>query len=392
MAALWAGRQHSVFAKRIERLAGSLIREILRVAQQPEVISFAGGLPAPTIMPVMDFADAPAELRQYGPTEGDPRLRALIAAQLCALGRACSAEQVLITAGSQQGIDLVAKLFVDADTPVMLEAPTYLAALQVFRLFGARFIYLPLTPEGIAPAQLRSALAQQRPGFVYLIPNFQNPSGCCYTTAQRADTAQAIDAAGAILVEDDPYRELVYDPCDRTPIVAALKKSPWVYLGSFSKTACPGLRIGFLACSAALFPYFARLKQATDLHSNRLGQWWLANFVAGPAYAPHLQRLRDYYRAQRDAMQTALLQQFRASADWQLPAGGLFFWLRLKAQIDTRRLLSLALDRNIAFMPGDAFFSDPTQAPSCLRLNFSHAQPDKIAYGLAVLAEIMRSL
>lgn len=381
-----------MFAKRIERLAGSLIREILQVAQRPEVISFAGGLPAPAIMPVMDFADAPPELRQYGPTEGDPHLRALIAAQLCALGRDCTAEQVLITAGSQQGIDLVAKLFVDEGTPVILEAPTYLAALQAFRLFGARFIDLPLTPEGIAPAHLRSALARQRPGFVYLIPNFQNPSGYCYTTAHREDIAQAIDAAGAVLVEDDPYRELVYDPCDRKPIVATLKKSPWIYLGSFSKTACPGLRIGYLVCAPELFPYFARLKQATDLHTNRLGQWWLANFIAGPTYASHLQGLRDYYRRQRNAMQAALQQHFRTHADWELPAGGLFFWLRLKERVDTRHLLSRALDRNIVFMPGDAFFSDPAGALSCLRLNFSHVQSDKIADGLGILAEVMRTL
>lgn len=161
-----------MFAKRIERLAGSLIREILQVAQRPEVISFAGGLPAPDVMPVMDFSDAPPELRQYGPTEGDWRLRSLIAAQLCALGRDCTPEQILITSGSQQGIDLVAKLFIDEGTPVILEAPTYLAAIQAFRLFGASFVDLALTPDGIAPAQLRSALTHQRAGLVYLIPNF----------------------------------------------------------------------------------------------------------------------------------------------------------------------------------------------------------------------------
>ncbi|MHB8746859.1 MAG: aminotransferase-like domain-containing protein [Gammaproteobacteria bacterium] len=381
-----------MFAKRIERLAGSLIREILQVAQRPEVISFAGGLPAPDIMPVMDFADALPELRQYGPTEGDPRLRSLIAEQLCALGRDCTPEQILITSGSQQGIDLVAKLFIDDGTPVMLEAPTYLAAIQAFRLFGARFVDLPLTPDGIEPAQLRSAIAPQRPGFVYLIPNFQNPSGYCYSTEKRQEIADAIDAADTVLVEDDPYRELIYDPRDRTPIVSLLKKSPWVYLGSFSKTACPGLRIGFLACSSELFAYFARLKQATDLHTNRLGQWWLANFIASPAYATHLQCLRDYYRTQRDAMQDALHRHFHSSADWQLPAGGLFFWLRLKQQIDTRRLLSQALDRNIAFMPGDAFFTNPATAPSCLRLNFSHVKPDKIEYGLSVLADVLQAL
>lgn len=381
-----------MFAKRIERLAGSLIREILQVTQRPEVISFAGGLPATDSMPDVDFSGAPPELRQYGPTEGDPLLRTLIAQQLCAIGRDCTPEQILITSGSQQGIDLVAKLFIDAGTPVILEAPTYLAAIQAFRLFGANLVDLPLTPDGIEPDQLRSVIARQRPGFVYLIPNFQNPSGCCYSANTRHEIAAALDAGGTLLVEDDPYRELAYDQQDRTPIVALLKKSPWVYLGSFSKTACPGMRIGFLACSSELFAYFARLKQATDLHTNRFGQWWVANFIASPAYAPHIQRLRDCYRTQRDAMHAALQRHFHANADWELPAGGLFFWVRLNQQLDTRHLLSKALDRNIAFMPGEAFFANPNDTSSCLRLNFSHAKPEQIDYGIGVLADVLQAI
>ncbi len=380
-----------MFSKRIDRLAGSLIREILQVAQRPEVISFAGGLPAAEIMPDMDFSAAPKDIRQYGPTEGEPRLRELIAQQLCAIGRECAAAQVLVTSGSQQGIDLVSKLFVDEGTAVALEAPTYLAAIQSFRLFGAKFAELPLSPGGVEPEALRAAVASQRPAFAYLIPNFQNPSGCCYAQSKRRAIAEVLDESGILLVEDEPYRELTYEPADRTPISALLKKAPWVYLGSFSKTACPGMRIGYLACTQELFPFFARLKQATDLHTNRLGQWWAADFISSAAYAPHAKRLRAYYRIRRDAMHAALQQHFHGIAEWTLPAGCLFFWVRLKQNCDTRLLLPKALERNIAFMPGEPFFANPVEQSGALRLSFSHTPPDKIEQGVAALSEVVRA-
>ena len=195
-----------MYSERISRLTGSLIREILALTQQPGVISFAAGLPAATAMPPLDLSAAPQGLRQYGTTEGEPELRALLARDLTALGCVCTPDQVLITAGSQQGIDLVSKLFIDPGTPVMLEAPSFLAALQSFRLFGARFLTLPLAADGIDPQALRMRIAQERPAFIYLIPTFQNPSGYCYSDAVRREVARVLDDTGVPLIEDEPYR------------------------------------------------------------------------------------------------------------------------------------------------------------------------------------------
>ena len=380
-----------MFSKRIDRLDGSLIREILQLTQKPEMISFAGGLPAEDIMPQLDFSHAPEHIRQYGPTEGEPQLRELIAQQLCALGRACTPAQVLVTSGSQQGIDLVSKLLIDDGTPVLLEAPSYLAAIQSFRLFGAQFNELPLSSSGIDPDDLRARIVEQRPAFAYLIPNFQNPSGVCYASDRRAAIARVLDESGVLLVEDEPYRELAYEETDRTPICAALREAPWVYLGSFSKTTCPGIRVGYLVCSAELFPYFARLKQATDLHTNRLGQWWAAEFMSSAGYSKHIEHLRDYYRIRRDAMHAALLSHFHDLAEWDVPAGGLFFWLRLKHKCDTRLILADALAQNVAFMPGEPFFANRVCQSGMMRLNFSHATPENIHRGVHLLADIVKA-
>jgi 2-aminoadipate transaminase len=378
-----------MFASRIENLTGSLVREILQVAQQPEIISFAGGLPAPEIMPVPDFSMAPADIYQYGLSEGEPALRRQIAEYLQSLGMDCEQEQVLITSGSQQGIDLVAKLFVEPGTPVLVEAPTYLAATQVFRLFGAAFHEVPLQPDGIPADLLARAISNKRPAFAYLIPSFQNPTGYSYSAQRRLEIAAMLDEANIPLVEDEPYRELGFQPAARTPISAHLKKAPWIYLGSFSKTTCPGLRIGFLACSRQLVQYFSRLKQATDLHSNRIAQWWLAQFLAGEEYPAHLARLREFYRQRCNAMDEALHKHFGSIAQWHKPEGGLFFWVSLNQQRDTRLLLPEAIKRNVAFMPGEAFYANPVEQCGAMRLNFSRSTPEQIEHGVKILSVLM---
>lgn len=380
-----------MYSERVTRLTGSLIREILALTQQPGVISFAGGLPAAEVMPALDFTGVPQALRQYGTTEGEPALRERIAADLKALGIASAPERVLITAGSQQGIDLVAKLFIDPGTPVALEAPSYLAAIQSFRFFGARFQPLALSAQGIDPDELRRLIAHDRPAFIYLIPNFQNPAGYSYVRAMREEIARVLDESGVPLVEDEPYRELMYDAVDRTPIASLLKHAPWIYYGSFSKTGLPGLRIGFTAASADLHPLLVRIKQSTDLHTNRVGQWWAAQFLASPDYPAHLERLRTRYRAQRDIMAAALARHFKDIGDWNVPAGGLFFWVKLRQMCDTRALLTAALARNVAFMPGEPFYTDQDAPRGVLRLNFSHASAEQIEHGIATLAQVIRS-
>jgi DNA-binding transcriptional MocR family regulator len=379
-----------MYSERIQRLTGSLVREILALTQQPGVISFAGGLPGSGAMPPLDLGAVPDSLRQYGTSEGEPELRALLARDIDALGRACTPDQVLITAGSQQGIDLVSKLFIDPGTPVIVEAPSYLAALQSFRLFGARFLTLALSADGIDPQALQRRIAEERPAFVYLIPTFQNPSGYCYTDAVRREVARVLDEAGVPLVEDDPYRELVYTTLTRTPICSYLRRAPWIYLGSFSKTAVPGLRLGFLVASSELYPLLLRLKQAADLHTNRISQWWATRFRSDPGYPAHLARLRARYREQRDAMAAALERDFRDIATWQVPGGGLFFWVRLNQPVDTRTLLQPAIQQGVAFMPGESFFPDDAMEHGWLRMNFSHADSNTIDTGVARLAAVLR--
>ena len=381
-----------MFSERIDRLTSSLIRELLALTQKPDIISFAGGLPAREAMPPLNLADVPPDLSQYGATDGEPELRTAIAAQLRELGLRCRPEQVLVTSGSQQGIDLVSKLYIDPGTPVAVETPSYLAALQSFRLFGARFEELPLTANGIDPEQLRLLIHRHRPAFVYLIPTFQNPAGVCYDESTRAAVAAVLRETGIPLLEDEPYRELVYEPVDRSPLCARLGEGDtWMYMGTFSKTGVPGLRIGYIAASENVHPHLVRLKQSTDLHTNRIGQWWCAQFVNSPDYSAHLERLRAFYRERRDAMEAALTRHLGELAEWTMPNGGLFFWVRLKGGGDTRALLVRALERKVAFMPGEAFFANPNaQHGAFMRLNFSHATPDQLDRGLAVLAEVIQ--
>jgi len=378
------------FSERIARLKSSLIREILAAAQRPEVMSFAGGLPAEPMLPKVEWADMPASMGQYGMSEGEPALREAIAAEARALGVPCDASQVLIVSGSQQTLDLASKLFIDPGTEVLLEAPTYLAALQAFQLFGADCVTVPLGAEGPDVAALRQRLEQHKPAFAYLIPTFQNPSGVRYSEERRDEVAALLDEFGVTLIEDEPYRELVFDAGSATPLVSRLKKASWIYTGTVSKTLLPGLRVGFLIATPDLFPHLLRLKQSADLHTNRIGQWQALQWFGTEAYRGHLAELRDFYRIRRDAMQAQLEEHFADLAEWNVPQGGLFFWLTLKQPLDTRGLLDEALQQNVAFMPGEPFFTDPDANPGHLRLNFSHVAPERLGEGLRRLAAVIR--
>ncbi|GLU41015.1 PLP-dependent aminotransferase family protein [Pseudomonas sp. NBRC 100443] len=378
------------FSERIARLKSSLIREILAAAQRPEVMSFAGGLPAEPMLPKVEWADMPASMGQYGMSEGEPALREAIAAEARALGVPCEASQVLIVSGSQQTLDLASKLFIDPGTEVLLEAPTYLAALQAFQLFGADCVTVPLGAEGPDVAALRQCLERHKPAFAYLIPTFQNPSGVRYSEERRDEVAALLDEFGVTLIEDEPYRELVFDAGSATPLVSRLKKASWIYTGTVSKTLLPGLRVGFLIATPDLFPHLLRLKQSADLHTNRIGQWQALQWFGTEAYRGHLAELRDFYRIRRDAMQAQLEEHFADLAEWNVPQGGLFFWLTLKQPLDTRGLLDKALQQNVAFMPGEPFFTDPDANPGHLRLNFSHVAPERLGEGLRRLATVIR--
>lgn len=373
------------FSSRTRDLHASPIREILAVVNRPGMISFAGGLPSIDSFPQFSLQSMPQEMLQYGPSEGEWALRQRIALDLIKRGLHCSPEQVLILSGSQQGIDLVAKLFIDPGTTVAVESPTYLAALQVFRFFGARFAAYN------AEEMDQKTFQRDKPSFAYAIPTFQNPSGRCLNTIQRKALATASDAANVPLFEDDPYRDLVYDACERTPVCSLLKHAPWIYQGSFSKSLAPGLRLGYLVASPELLPFLTRLKQAADLHSNRISQWLVLQQLNAPEQDARLQNLAQHYRKRRDAFDTALRRHFGDLASWDTPPGGLFFWLKLKRSIDTRLLLPKAIAVGVAFMPGEPFMPEAVASCGQLRLNFSHASEAEAEAGLGILARLVES-
>ncbi|PCM47756.1 GntR family transcriptional regulator [Pseudomonas fluorescens] len=378
------------FSERVSRLKSSLIREILAAAQRPEVMSFAGGLPAEAMLPKVEWSDMPLALGQYGMSEGEPALREALAAEARALGLACEASQVLVVSGSQQTLDLAAKLYIDKGTEILLEAPTYLAALQIFQLFGADCLTVPQEADGPNLVQLRSRLEQHRPAFIYLIPTFQNPSAVRYSEAKRAAVAALLDEFGVTLIEDEPYRELTFDGGSAKPIAGRLQKASWIYTGTVSKTLLPGLRVGYLIASPDLFPHLLKLKQSADLHTNRIGQWQALQWIGSEKYQQHLSDLRGFYRQRRDAFQSALETHFSDLANWNMPQGGLFFWLTLKQPLDTRTLLNEALANDVAFMPGEPFFPEPDKNLGHLRLNFSHIDPARLDEGLKRLAAVVR--
>ena len=379
-----APQRTTAFSTRVADLHPSPIREILSVINRPGMISFAGGLPAIDSFPRFNLDAMPQQTLQYGASEGEMELRQLIAEELHERGLPCSAEQVLILSGSQQGIDLVAKLFIDPGTAVAVESPTYLAALQVFRFFGASFATYRM--DGLENRRLQD----EHPAFIYSIPTFQNPSGRCLTAEERECLAAVCDAGGIPLFEDDPYRDLMYDACERQPVCARLRHSPWIYQGSFSKNLAPGLRLGYLAASAELLAYLTRLKQAADLHSSRLSQWLVTQQFQNPLRKLHQIEMVELYRQRRNVFEAALRLYFSDIATWQTPPGGLFFWINLNRRIDTRQLLLKAIEAGVAFMPGEAFLPMETEGCGQIRLNFSFADAEQVEMGLRKLAGLIR--
>ncbi len=364
-----------MFSDRIDGLRPSPIRAILSVIDRPGMVSFAGGLPATQTLPRWS-GTFPPETLQYGPSEGEPSLRAVVSGQLRRLGIDAPPERVMILSGSQQGIDLVAKLFIDPGTLTAVEFPTYLAALQVFRFAGARFV--DVHAEEAREARL-----------AYVIPTFSNPTGSCATGAERDALARMCLDTGITLFEDDPYRELAYGPCDRRPIAARMAGGSWVYQGSFSKTFAPGLRLGFLAASDDLFAPLVLLKQAADLHSSRLSQIIVHDAVTASGWTARLDELVTFYRTRRDSFEEILGHHFSNLARWSTPSGGLFYWLRLHDEVDTRTMLDEAIARGVAFMPGEEFYPNEPDLGT-MRLNFSHADDSEADRGLRVLAGLIR--
>jgi 2-aminoadipate transaminase len=382
-------------ARRAERMNPSIIREILKVTEKPGIVSLAGGLPSADAFPVEAMReacarvlrDAPREALQYAASEGFGPLREWIAAHLAtSQGMTVSPEQVLVTTGSQQGLDLAAKVLIDTDARVLVETPTYLGALQAFTPYEPRIEGLASDHEGPLPDALAAAAGGAR--LTYLLPNFQNPTGHVYTEARRAAVVAAAQARGLPLVEDNPYGDLWFDAPPPKSLASRWPEGV-LYLGSFSKVLAPGLRLGYVVAPAALYPKLLQAKQAADLHTPIFNQRIVFDVIRSGLLETHVPKTRARYKMQRDAMQASLDKHLSGLASWARPEGGMFFWLELPDGLDAMALLPKAVEAGMAYVPGAAFYAQAPRANS-LRLSFVTVPPDKIEDGVAALARVLR--
>jgi 2-aminoadipate transaminase len=398
-------------ARRAARMNPSVIREILKVTERPGIISFAGGLPSSKTFPVAEFEaacakvlkdDAAAAL-QYAASEGYGPLREMVAEQLRAqaaavgLTWAVDPAQVLITTGSQQGLDLVAKVLIDAGSKILVESPTYLGAVSAFIPMEPEVVSVASDDEGVDILALRQAAlaAPHLPRFLYVLPNFQNPTGNTMSEARRAALSSAAAEMNLPLIEDNPYGDLWFD----TPPPASLTaRNPdgCIYLGSFSKVLAPGLRLGFMVAPKAVYPKLLQAKQAADLHSPGFNQRMIAEVMKDGFLDRHVPKIRALYKAQRDAMLSALAQHFPdaqsqpdQSLTWNTPAGGMFLWARLPKGMNAVDLLPVAVERGVAFVPGAPFYAAHGDERS-LRLSFVTPSVADIHRGVAALAGAIR--
>jgi len=394
-------------ARRAARMNPSVIREILKVTERPGIISFAGGLPSAKTFPVAEFAaacsrvlhDDPAGALQYAASEGYGPLREMVAhtlsQQSAAAGVPWSVDpaQVLITTGSQQGLDLVAKVLIDAGSKILVESPTYLGAVSAFVPMEPEVVSVASDEHGVVIDDLRAKTDGAR--FLYVLPNFQNPTGRTMNEARRATLSALATERGLPLIEDNPYGDLWFDTPPPAPL-SARHPDGCIYLGSFSKVLAPGLRLGFLVAPKAVYPKLLQAKQAADLHSPGFNQRMIVEVMKDGFLERHVPTIRALYKAQRDAMLAALAQHFPALPDgpdhtltWNTPAGGMFLWARLPIGMSAQDLLPYAVDQGVAFVPGAPFYADHGDART-LRLSFVTPSAQEIHRGVAALAMAVR--
>ncbi|MCX4764100.1 PLP-dependent aminotransferase family protein [Streptomyces sp. NBC_01275] len=377
-------------AARARSTGGSPVRDILAVTARPEVINFAGGLPAPELFDRDGVAAAfrhvleevPGQALQYSTTEGEPALREALAARTSVRGLATEADELLVTTGSQQALSLLGAALIDPGDTVLVEAPCYLAALQVFGLAGARVVAVPADADGPDPDALAELVVRERPKLFYTVPTFQNPTGRTLPAARRAAISSVAARHGLWIVEDDPYGELRYDG-ERVPWIAAHPdaRDRTVLLGSFSKVMAPGVRLGWLRAPAQLRRACVVAKQAADLHTPTVNQLAAARYLAVSDLDAHVARVAGVYRERRDAMAAGLADALPEGASWELPEGGMFLWARLPSSYDTTALLPRVLEQDVAYVPGAPFYAaEPDR--STLRLCFVTQTPEEIGEGL----------
>ncbi len=383
------------FARRMEALKASEIREILKVTQRPEVISFAGGLPAPELFPVRRLAAATQQVfeeegtraLQYSTTEGHPPLRRKIAERMKASwGAVVTPEQVLVTSGSQQGLDLTGKLFLDEGDVVLCESPTYLGALSAWNVMRPRWVEVSTDDDGMDPAALEAKLrAHPNAKAIYVIPTFQNPSGRTWSLERRRRFMEVVERHDVWVVEDNPYGELRLEGESVPSLKSFDTKGRVVALGTFSKVFCPGLRIAWVAAELSVIEKLVILKQGADLQTATLSQLQVNRYLEENDLDADIAKIVPVYRERRDAMLSALEKEMPPGVRWTRPQGGLFLWMTLPANLNARTLLDECVRQNVAFVPGGAFFPNGGNE-NTLRLNYSNMPIERIREGVKRLA------
>lgn len=394
------------YAHRASKMGSSVIRELLKLTEQPDVISFAGGLPAPAVFPVEKFREAcntvlqnegPQAL-QYGTTEGYKPLREMIARHTARYGIEVSADNIMLTSGSQQALDFIGRLFINRGDYVVVESPTYLGALQAWNAYGAQYISVRSDEHGMVVDELEAAL-RIGPKFIYILPNFQNPSGATMTLERRKKLVELADKYGVPLIEDDPYGQLRYDG-EHIPSVVKLDsdfRGPngghysgnVIYMSTFSKLLAPGLRLAWVIAPPEVIRRLVMTKQAADLHTSTLSQFVAYEVARGGFLNEHVKLIRATYKERRDVMLEIMDEIWPREVRWTRPEGGMFLWGILPEKMDAAELLKKALEKKVAFVPGAAFH--PTGGGhNTLRINFSYPDPDTIREGMTRLGLLLK--
>lgn len=398
------------YAQRMQRMGSSVIRELLKLTQRPNLISFAGGLPAPELFPVQAFQEASNRVLQehgsaalqYSTTEGYPPLRQYIVEKMRAYGIETTPENVLITSGSQQALDIIGKILINSGDKILTERPTYLGALQAWTAYQAEFVTVPIDDDGLQVDLLEEALSAG-PKFMYILPNFQNPAGTTLSAARRRQLVDIADHYGCPIIEDDPYGELRFEGEHQDPLVVVdaqkvngrahngsngFMRGNVIYLSTFSKTLAPGLRLAWMVAPREVIQRCVMAKQGMDLHTSSYVQM-VAYEVAKTGYLKeHVRLIRQTYRQRRDVMLDAMTRYFPPDVTWTHPQGGLFLWARLPEWMDAADVLTKAIENNVAFVPGTAFYPDGS-GRNTMRLNFSNALPEQIEEGIRRIGQVL---
>ncbi|MGG5368755.1 PLP-dependent aminotransferase family protein [Enterococcus sp. AZ196] len=386
------------YADRMGKLNASEIRELLKVTDRPEIISFAGGLPAAELFPIEQMAAAcmtvlendGEKALQYSATEGFAPLRKWIAErENSRIGTKLTADNILITHGSQQALDLIGKLLINKDDVVLCESPTYLSALNVFKTFEGHILEVQTDEEGMIVSDLEHLLASTaNVKLIYAIPTFQNPSGKTWSLERKKQILAVANRYDVAIIEDAPYEELRYSGEATPPMFSFPQSENVLRTGSFSKILCPGLRIGWIAADSKVIEKLVLIKQSTDLQSNTFAQRQIFQFIQDHAIDEHISRLIQVYRLRRDAAISAIETYFPKNIQYTHPKGGLFIWLELPESINTTDLLQKSLEQNVAFVSGESFYAENPRY-NTMRLNFSCMDEERIEAGFKILGELI---